>query len=54
MRKITLPAFGAALVFVAAAHAGIDPKNVDRTVKPSDDFYRYVNGTWLISHVPLT
>ncbi len=27
--------------------AGIDLKNFDLTVKPQDDFYRYVNGTWL-------
>ncbi|NID10524.1 M13 family metallopeptidase [Fibrella aestuarina] len=25
----------------------IDPKNMDASVKPGDDFYRYANGTWL-------
>jgi putative endopeptidase len=26
---------------------GISPQYMDKTVKPSDDFFRYVNGTWL-------
>lgn len=30
-----------------AVHAGLDLKNFDPAVKPQDDFYRYVNGTWL-------
>ncbi|MEO7165457.1 MAG: M13 family metallopeptidase [Spartobacteria bacterium] len=25
----------------------LDPKNIDSSVKPQDDFYRYANGTWL-------
>src|SRR5438046_10182533 len=24
----------------------IDPKNMDTSVKPGDDFFRYANGTW--------
>jgi predicted metalloendopeptidase len=26
---------------------GFDPANMDTTIRPQDDFYRYVNGTWL-------
>jgi predicted metalloendopeptidase len=25
----------------------LDPKNMDRSVKPGDDFYRYANGSWM-------
>src|SRR4030095_9304046 len=32
---------------------GIDLTNMDRSVKPGDDFYRYVNGGWLAeNHIP--
>src|SRR3954464_16018924 len=32
----------------AAIHAsGIDTTNFDRTVRPQDDFFRFVNGSWL-------
>ncbi|WP_455170445.1 M13 family metallopeptidase [Aegicerativicinus sediminis] len=27
--------------------SALDIKNLDTTVKPADDFYKYVNGTWL-------
>lgn len=27
--------------------AGIDVKNIDSTVKPTDDFYQFVNGNWI-------
>ena len=30
-----------------AAESGINLENFDRTVRPQDDFYRYVNGHWL-------
>jgi putative endopeptidase len=29
------------------AHKPIDPANMDPSVKPGDDFYRYANGKWL-------
>jgi len=29
---------------------GIDPANLDKNVKPSNDFYMYANGGWLKSH----
>ncbi|MDO5719400.1 MAG: M13-type metalloendopeptidase [Actinomycetaceae bacterium] len=28
----------------------LDPAMMDATVKPTDDFYRYTNGTWLKNH----
>src|SRR5947209_8748550 len=28
----------------------IDPANMDRSVKPGDNFFRYANGTWLKNH----
>ncbi|MGH8481693.1 MAG: M13 family metallopeptidase [Nevskiaceae bacterium] len=30
-----------------ALRSGIELENLDRAVRPQDDFYRYVNGTWL-------
>ena len=27
--------------------SGIDFSRIDSTIRPQDDFYRYVNGTWL-------
>ena len=27
--------------------SGIDMANMDTSVRPQDDFFRYVNGTWL-------
>jgi predicted metalloendopeptidase len=60
-RSSTLPrawlrgaALGAALTATAAAslgaqvkELGVDTAGFDRSVRPQDDFYRFVNGTWL-------
>jgi len=32
---------------VAQNSSPIDPKNMDRSVKPGDDFFRYANGAWI-------
>ena len=29
---------------------GLDPKNLDRTVNPTNDFYRFANGGWLAAN----
>ena len=47
MRKITLALAATALTLTLGARAEIDLKNFDLSVKPQDDFFRYVNGTWL-------
>jgi putative endopeptidase len=39
----------------AAAGKPIDPANMDTSVKPGDDFYRYANGKWLDNNpIPAT
>ncbi len=40
----------ASLSLAAQAKHGIDPINIDPSVKPCDDFYAYANGGWLKSH----
>ena len=48
--------FLAVLTFVASSvmaqglSSGIDPANLDKSVKPGNDFYRYAAGGWLDSH----
>jgi putative endopeptidase len=34
----------------AALVSGIDKANMDTTVRPQDNFYRYINGGWLNNH----
>jgi len=46
MRKFTLAAGAVSLVLALSTRAEIDLKNFDLSVKPSDDFYLYANGTW--------
>jgi len=33
-----------------ALASGIDKANMDLSVRPQDNFYRYVNGAWLNKH----
>lgn len=51
MRKTHLLLAGIALLAALPATAqlksGIDKSNFDTSIRPQDDFYRYVNGTWL-------
>jgi putative endopeptidase len=56
LRPLCLRAARAALIglftFCAAAHAatsGINQDNTDASVRPQDNFYRFVNGKWLAS-----
>jgi putative endopeptidase len=36
-------------------HAILDPANIDHTVRPGDNFFRYANGTWLKNNpIPAT
>lgn len=47
MRTIPSLVGTALLLAVATARADVTPANFDLSVKPQDDFYRYVNGTYL-------
>ena len=40
----------AAFTLVAQTKPGVDPANLDTSVKPCDDFYQFANGGWLKSH----
>ena len=47
---VTILAFAVALVTVAAPvdqNASTQDNDIDRSVRPGDDFYRYANGNWL-------
>jgi putative endopeptidase len=54
-RALSAAAFTALVVLAACAggttapplNSGVDLANFDRSVRPQDDFFRYVNGTWL-------
>ncbi len=40
----------AAFTLVAQTKPGVDPANLDTSVRPCEDFYQYANGGWLKSH----
>ncbi len=40
----------AAFSLAAKSKPGVDPANIDVTLKPCDDFYTFANGGWLNSH----
>ena len=40
----------AAFTLAAQTKPGVDPANIDTTVKPCDNFYQFANGGWLKSH----
>lgn len=39
-----------AFSLAAQSKPGVDPANIDTTVKPCEDFYAFANGGWLKSH----
>ncbi len=47
MRTLLPVALAAIALSPALLRADVNPANFDLTVKPQDDFYRYVNGTYL-------
>jgi putative endopeptidase len=46
---LALLSVGSTSVGAQQLSSGIDPANFDHSVRPQDDFYRYVNGGWLKS-----
>ncbi len=44
---VTQPAVDAIEEIIAVEHHGIDLSNMDTSVSPADDFFKYVNGKWL-------
>src|SRR3981189_3297966 len=44
-----LALIGCAATPAAPLQSGVDLKYVDRSVRPQDDLYRYLNGKWLDS-----
>ena len=42
--------FAATGAFAQTLSSGIDLKNLDRSVRPGDDFYHFAAGGWLKSH----
>ena len=47
MKSLPLAVALAAVAGASVVSAGVSPQNFDPTVKPQDDFFRYVNGGWI-------
>ena len=47
MKIRSFTALAALVLLACSARAGIDPKNLDPSVKPSDNFFAYANGGWV-------
>lgn len=47
MQKLTTLVCATAFGLGPMLHAQLDPANLDRSVKPEDDFFRFANGGWL-------
>ena len=47
MRKFALLAFLLLTGTAAAAPTGVDLSDMDKSVKPGDDFFLYGNGAWI-------
>jgi predicted metalloendopeptidase len=47
MQKTRAAAAIATLLLAAAARASVDTSTFDRSVRPQDDFFHYVNGGWI-------
>jgi len=44
---VNSPSYAASAAVAPAGVAGINKDNIDPSVRPQDDFYKYINGTWL-------
>ena len=50
MKKILFFAtllFSGGMTFAQSLTSGIDPENLDTSIRPGDDFYHYAAGGWL-------
>ena len=47
---LTIMAFGLLPSGAQNSTSGIDPANLDKSIRPGDDFYQYAAGGWLATH----
>ena len=53
MKKILLFAallLSGSMTYAQSLTSGIDPENLDTSIRPGDDFYHYAAGGWLLNH----